>query len=159
MFAASLVERLLEAAPVARLAQIDDRGNAQALPFVFVRLADALWSPVDGKPKRHARLSRLTWITERPEVCVLVDHYGEDWSQLWWLKLYCHAEIFRENHPQWNQAVAALTKKYAQYADISLFSGNPTMIRLQWREWKSWAAGGVTSVEAWLAAEKTARWR
>lgn len=158
MFSAALVERILDTAPVARLAQIDDRGEAQALPFVFARVADALWSPVDGKPKRHARLSRLAWIAERPEVCVLIDHYGADWSQLWWLKLYCRAEVFRGDHPQWESAAAALAEKYAQYGDIPIFSGDPTMIRLQWREWKSWSAAAA-GVEAWLAAEKTAQRR
>jgi len=87
VFSTSLVERLLDAVPVARLAQIDHRGGVHALPFVFTRVGCALWSPVDGKPKNHARLSRLAWIEEHPEVCVLVDHYGPDWSGLWWIKL------------------------------------------------------------------------
>jgi PPOX class probable F420-dependent enzyme len=151
MFASTLVERILDTASVARLAQIDDRGAAQALPFVFARVADALWSPVDGKPKRHPRLSRIAWIAKRPEVCVLVDHYGEDWSQLWWLKLYCRAEVCHDVHPGWQRAAAALREKYAQYAEVPLFSGDPTMIRLQWHDWKSWSAGGV---EGWLATEK-----
>ena len=156
MFPHSLVKRVMDVAPIARLAQIDDLGEAQVLPFVFVRTANALWSPVDGKPKRHARLTRLDWVAHHPNVCVLIDHYCETWSELWWLKLYCHAAIFRGDHPQWKHASAALVDKYPQYADIPLFSGEPTMIRFQWREWKSWSAGGEKSVEAWLEDENTA---
>jgi PPOX class probable F420-dependent enzyme len=157
VFPAALVDRILDTAPVGRLAQIDDRGAAQALPFVFARVAGALWSPVDGKPKRHARLRRLAWIAEHPEVCVLIDHYGEDWSQLWWLKLYCRAEVHHDGHPVWPRAANALRDKYAQYAQTPLFAGEPTMIRLQWRDWRSWSAGGAGVVEAWLQREAAAR--
>lgn len=157
MFAKNIVERIADAAPVARLGQLDEEGHPQALPFVFARTGDALWSPVDGKPKKHARLSRLAWIAKHPEVCVLVDHYADDWSRLWWLKLYCHAEVFRGSHPEWEQAITKLGQKYDQYAATAMFSGDPTMIRFEWREWKSWSAGGDAAVLAWLKSETRAQ--
>ena len=151
MFTIGLVERVLDKAPVARLAQIDDGGRAQVLPFVFVRVDRTLWSPVDAKPKKHARLSRLAWIAARPEVCVLVDYYGEDWSRLWWLKLYARAEVIRNAHPQRERAIAGLAQKYDQYPATPMFYGEPTMIRMQWHAWKAWSASGTAAVEAWLA--------
>lgn len=156
MFAPELVDRILDNVPVGRLAQIDDRGHAQGLPFVFGRVGNALWSPVDGKPKKRASLERLDWIAAHPEVCVVVDHYCEDWSQLWWLKLYCHGEVVRGTHAEWEQAVGVLETKYPQYATVPLFSGEPTMIRLERLEWKSWSVGGPGVVEAWLNREYAA---
>ncbi len=153
MFVEDLVERIADAAPVGRLAQIDGHGFPQALPFVFARVGNALWSPVDGKPKKHARLSRLDWIAAHPDVCVLIDHYDADWSQLWWLKLYCRAEVFRHAHSEWEQATRVLAQKYGQYEQTPMFSGDPTMIRFEWREWKSWSAGGEATVFEWLANE------
>ena len=156
MFVEDLVERIVDAAPVGRLAQIDGHGSPQALPFVFARVGNALWSPIDGKPKKHARLSRLDWIAAHPDVCVLIDHYDDDWSQLWWLKLFCRAEVFRHAHPEWEQATGVLTQKYGQYAQTPMFSGDPTMIRFEWREWKSWSAAGEVAVLEWLANESPA---
>ena len=82
------VWRILDDAPVARLGQIDSRDGVQAIPFVFARVNDRIFSPVDGKPKRHAKLARLTWLDKYPNVTVLIDNYEADWSQLWWLRLY-----------------------------------------------------------------------
>jgi PPOX class probable F420-dependent enzyme len=144
---------------VARLAQIDNQGRVQVLPFVFARVGSALWSPVDGKPKKHARLSRLDWIAEHAEVCVLIDHYAADWTRLWWLKLYCRAEVHRGEHLEWEQAETALMEKYPQYAETPLYAGDPTMIRFECRKWKSWSADGGANAAAWLEAEVAARRR
>jgi PPOX class probable F420-dependent enzyme len=150
MFPRSLVERLIDKCPVGRLGQIDMQGHAQALPFVFARASGALWSPIDGKPKNNAALDRLAWVTEHPNVCVLIDHYGEDWSSLWWLKLFCHAVVHHTAHPDWDAAARALAIKYPQYAETPMFFGNPTMIRFEIDSWKSWAAGGEPQVQQWL---------
>ena len=147
MFSADLVNRILDRSPIARLGQLDIEHKAQALPFVFARLDGELWSPIDGKPKRSAKLDRLAWIEAEPEVCVLIDHYEADWSKLWWLKLYCHADIHHADHPRFHQASAALEKKYPQYRDVAMFFGTPTMIRFEYRRWKSWASNAEAEVE------------
>jgi len=151
VFSSALVEHFLDTAPVARLAQIDPDGQAHALPFVFARIGRSLWSPVDGKPKRHARLSRLNWIGERPEVCVLVDEYVSDWTRLWWLKVFCRAEVVRGEHRDWHSAETALAEKYPQYGSIPMFAGEPTMVRFEIVEWRSWAAAGDAALEQGLA--------
>ncbi|MFT4563127.1 MAG: PPOX class probable F420-dependent enzyme [Gammaproteobacteria bacterium] len=151
MFAQSLVEQLIDKCPVARLGQTDVRGHAQVLPFVFARAGGALWSPIDGKPKKNSELDRLTWVAEHPDVCVLIDHYSEDWSSLWWLKLFCRAVVYRTHHADWDEASRALAIKYPQYAETPMFFGNPTMIRFEIDSWKSWAAGGESRVQQWLS--------
>lgn len=142
MFSPELVERILDTAPVARLAQNDLDGGPQALPFVFTRIERSLWSPIDGKPKKHAKLSRLEWIAAAPQVLVLVDHYADDWTQLWWLKLLGHASVVGEREAGWEEAVHGLTAKYPQYRQTPMFAGEPTMVRIEIAHWKSWASSG-----------------
>jgi PPOX class probable F420-dependent enzyme len=155
VFSKSTVERILDRFPVARLGQLDDAGLAQALPFVFVRAAGALWSPIDGKPKKRAALDRIGWIENHPDVCILVDHYEADWTKLWWLKLFCDGRVIRGSHEHWSAAVGALAAKYPQYPDVPMFIGEPTMLRFEIKRWKSWAAQGDEALEAWLASEPT----
>lgn len=151
MFTAQLVRQILDTAPVARLGQLDNVGAAQALPFVFSRLGTSLWSPIDGKPKRSAKLDRLSWLAEHPQVCILVDHYEADWSQLWWLKLFAQAEIVREPHTDWEQVTALLAEKYPQYRDTEMFLDVPTMVRFDYSRWKSWAAAGDVALQRRLS--------
>ena len=147
MFSDALIERILDRSEVARLAQLDNDASVQALPFVFVRYNNALWSPIDGKPKRTARLSRLDWIAHYPKVCVLIDEYAHDWQALWWLKLYGMASIEHEDHIDWGGAADGLARKYPQYEKTPMFLGVPTMIRFQWDRCRSWAAAGDTAME------------
>lgn len=146
MFSADLVDRILDTTPVARLALKDLSGAPQALPFVFARVAHSLWSPIDGKPKKRARLSRLEWIAADPGVLVLVDHYEDDWTQLWWLKLSGHATVVDAQEPGWDEAVGGLARKYPQYRQTPMFAGSPTMVRIEITHWKSWASGGESAL-------------
>lgn len=146
MFNVDLVERILDTTPVACLAQKDLGGAPQALPFVFARVARSLWSPIDGKPKKHARLSRLEWIAADPQVLVLVDHYEDDWTRLWWLKLAGQATVVNAQEPGWSEAVSGLAKKYPQYDETPMFIGTPTMMRIEIQHWKSWASSGESAL-------------
>lgn len=146
MFSTQLVHRILDASPVARLAQIDEHGGPQALPFVFFRSGNALWSPIDGKPKKNARLDRIEWIRKRPDVLVLIDHYDGDWSRLWWVKLFGEADVVGESVTGWELAVEGLGQKYPQYNEIPMFTGVPTMIRIDISRWKSWSAAGDAAI-------------
>ena len=140
------VWRILDDAPVARLGQIDSRDGVQAIPFVFARVNDRLFSPVDGKPKRHAKLARLTWLDKYPNVTVLIDNYEADWSQLWWLRLYGVGTSVGEEHPDWPQCVNELQRKYPQYEQIPMFQHEPTMMCITIERWTAWAfsPGGIS---------------
>jgi PPOX class probable F420-dependent enzyme len=65
-------------------ATIDPDGRPHLVPIVFVLDGQRLYSAVDAKPKRSRRLRRVANARERPDVTVLVDHYEDDWSRLWW---------------------------------------------------------------------------
>src|SRR5205823_9040776 len=63
-------------ARVARLATTDPDGRPHLVPIVFAVDGDTLYSAVDDKPKRSRRLRRIENARARPDVTVLVDHYG-----------------------------------------------------------------------------------
>ena len=101
-----------EHARVARLATVDPEGRPHVVPICFVLEGDVLYTAVDEKPKRTRALQRLRNIEANPRVEVLIDHWDEDWSQLWWVRLRGTARIVEDR-----RAVELLTAKYPQYAE------------------------------------------
>jgi PPOX class probable F420-dependent enzyme len=145
---------LLDAMPVARLALNDLDGLPEALPIVFARVDDSLWSPIDGKPKGPAgAMGRLARLAHSPKVMLVLDHYTEDWSDLWWLRLRAEAEIIVGKHPEWLPAVDALAAKYPQYQVTPMLKDEPTMLRFTWQAINWWGARGKEGIEDWLRAE------
>lgn len=146
-----LLHALLDAMPVGRLALSAADGGPEALPIVFARVGDCLYSPIDGKPKRGGvRLGRLARLEQSPRVMLVLDHYADDWSALWWLRLRATSEIVGEKHPDWQAAEAALAVKYPQYRTTPMFVGEPTLIRLPWSAVAWWAAAGLDGIVRWL---------
>jgi PPOX class probable F420-dependent enzyme len=99
-----------EEARVARLATVDASGRPHLVPICFAIEGDTLYTAVDEKPKRTQRLQRLANIEANPTVEVLIDHYEDDWSLLWWVRLRGVARIVEDPH-----AVELLVAKYPQY--------------------------------------------
>jgi PPOX class probable F420-dependent enzyme len=111
----------LAASRVGRLATVRADGGIDVVPFVFaLDVAGRIVSAVDHKPKRHQRLQRLDNIRAVPQVTVLVDHYEEDWSALWWVRARGVAEVVDadgDRDADHAAAVDALVAKYPQYRD------------------------------------------
>ena len=107
-------EARLAAAQVARLATIDPDGRPHLVPIVFALAGDTLYSAVDRKPKRSQRLRRIENARARPDVTILVDHYEDDWSRLWWIRLRGRARVL-DDGPERERALALLAEKYPQY--------------------------------------------
>ena len=101
-------------APVARLATGDLDGRPHLVPCCFALEGDTAYSVVDHKPKRSTALRRLDNIRANPSVCLLVDHYEDDWSRLWWVRFDGRARVL-DGGPEHASAVALLCAKYAQY--------------------------------------------
>ena len=109
--------RLLADTPSAVLATLDDDGSPHLVPFVYAVLEDgSLISAVDTKPKRSRSLRRLDNIRRDPRVSVLVDHYEDDWSRLWWVRADGTAVVRDEAPPGHDR----LVERYRQYRDQSL---------------------------------------
>ena len=101
-------------ARVARLATVDPDGRPHLVPFCFALDQDTLYSAVDAKPKTTTALRRLANVSARPDVTVLVDHYEEDWTRLWWVRLRGRARVV-EAGPELARGLELLAAKYGQY--------------------------------------------
>jgi PPOX class probable F420-dependent enzyme len=121
---------------VARLATTDPDGRPHLVPIVFVLLGDTLYTAVDEKPKRSRTLRRIENARERPEVTVLVDHYEDDWTQLWWVRLRGRSRVLDEGDEA-ARALAALTAKYEQYRETP--PGLP-VLAVDLVDWRGWSA-------------------
>jgi PPOX class probable F420-dependent enzyme len=106
----------LTAARVARLATIDPDGRPHLVPIVFALDGDTLYSAVDRKPKRSRTLRRIENARTRPDVTIIVDHYEDDWSGLWWIRLRGRARVLDDGAER-ERALALLAEKYPQYRD------------------------------------------
>jgi PPOX class probable F420-dependent enzyme len=100
------------AARVARLATADLDGVPHVVAMTFAVVGDTIFSAVDHKPKRTTALRRLANVRANPVVSVLVDHYEDDWSALWWARADGRARVLEDGD---EAAVAALVARYEQY--------------------------------------------
>ena len=65
-----------------------------------------------------------------------VDHYSDDWTTLWWVRLDGNARIVGREEAEVAAALAALTAKYPQYqADPP---AGP-LVRVDITRWSSWS--------------------
>jgi len=106
-------QHLLDAR-VARLATIDPRGKPHLVPVTFAVERDTIYFAVDSKPKRTTDLQRLRNIAANPSVCMLADHYEEDWTHLWWVRVDGTARIL-EDAAQAGHGLDLLAARYPQY--------------------------------------------
>ena len=104
----------LTSARVARLATIDPDGRPHLVPIVFALDGHTLYSAVDRKPKRSTTLRRMENARARPDVTILVDHYEDDWSRLWWIRLRGRARVLDHGEER-DRALELLQEKYPQY--------------------------------------------
>ena len=78
---------------VAQLATVNADGIPHLVPIVFAVSHDVIYTAVDAKRKSSQRLRRMANIEANPAVSLIVDHYDEDWSQLWWVRADGLAQI------------------------------------------------------------------
>lgn len=132
-------------ARVARLATVAVDGAPHLVPVTFALLTsaehpDTVVFAIDHKPKSTLRLQRLRNIARNPSVSLLVDHYADDWSDLWWVRADGRAAELADASVR-AAAVAALVAKYPQYAERPP-AGPAVEIRV--RRWTGWSAGPPT---------------
>lgn len=129
------LRQLVADARVARLATVRPDGGPHIVPITFALEANTLVTVLDHKPKTTANLQRLRNIEAHPAASVIVDHYDDDWTQLWWVRADGSARIVREG-PDYDAAVILLAAKYAPYRDVP-----PTgpVIIVSIDRWRSWS--------------------
>jgi PPOX class probable F420-dependent enzyme len=106
--------RQAQAERVARLATVDAKGHPHVVPICFVLVDQTLYFAIDAKPKSTTNLKRLRNIAANPAVSILVDHYEEDWSRLWWVRFDGNARVVTEE-AEIVRAMDLLVQRYAQY--------------------------------------------
>jgi PPOX class probable F420-dependent enzyme len=107
-------ERVAEAR-VGRLGTVTTDGRPHLVPCCYVLVGDTVYSAVDAKPKASRSLRRLANIRDNGRASLLVDHYVEDWSTLWWVRLDGGGRVI-ESGDERDRALASLVAKYPQYA-------------------------------------------
>jgi PPOX class probable F420-dependent enzyme len=122
------------AEPVARLATVAADGTPHLVPVVFAVHGDTVFTAVDGKPKSTQRLKRLANIEHNPRVSLLVDHYADDWTALWWIRADGAAAVLHDS-PAHSLAHRLLRAKYPQYQTVSL---DGPVIEISVGRWSSW---------------------
>ena len=77
------------------LSTVHEERGVDAVPVVFAAVDDRrLAIPIDTvKAKSTTRLQRLANIDRDPRCVLLVDHYDDDWSQLWWVRVHAQASV------------------------------------------------------------------
>ncbi len=121
----------------ARSARLATGGHSGAhiVPIVFAVVGDQIVTAIDHKPKKTRQLRRLTNIAVDPRVAVIVDHYDDDWDQLWWVRADGRATVLSPHEAK--DQVDVLVAKYPQYQDRR---PDGPVILIDVQRWRSWQA-------------------
>lgn len=133
MDAATMRSRLA-AARVARLATVTAGGRPHVVPCCFALDGDTVYSAVDAKPKSTLALRRLANLRATGRASLLVDHYDEDWSALWWVRVDGRGRVV-EGGPEHDRALATLAAKYDQYRRQTPPGPVVALDVTSWRAW------------------------
>ena len=132
---AAVWARLAEAR-VGRLATVDPAGRPHVVPVGFVLDGRVLYWAVDHKPKASRHLRRLDNLAANPSAELVVDHYQEDWTGLWWVRVRMDARVLPEGEEA-ERALDALVTKYPQYRGRR---PEGPVVRMDVRSWTAWSA-------------------
>ena len=123
------------AARVARLATTNPDGTPHVVPVVFALSGQTVWTAVDEKPKTTTALRRLDNVRARPRLSLLVDHYADDWSALWWVRADGTGTVL--DAAEAGDGLTTLVAKYEQYQRRP--PPGP-VLRIEVTRWVSWSA-------------------
>ena len=153
--------RLVADAPVGRLATVTADGRPHVVPCCFVLrgsdlqpsdlqpsesqpsdppFGETVYSVVDGKPKSTMALKRLDNVRATGGASLVVDHYDDDWAQLWWVRVDGEASVL-EAGEEWQLAIDALGAKYRQYRE---HPPTGSVLRIAVTGWSDWTASPIT---------------
>jgi PPOX class probable F420-dependent enzyme len=104
-------------ARVGHLATVSAGGQPHVVPCCFALGGNSVYSAVDAKPKSTVRLQRIRTLEANPAAALIVDHYDDDWTVLWWVRIDGTGRILGAG-PEFEQALDLLTAKYPQYREV-----------------------------------------
>lgn len=134
----TLRRQRLTGARSAVLGTVRPDGDPHLVPccFVFSEEPDTIYSAIDGKPKSTTALQRLANIEANPTASLLIDHFEEDWSALWWVRVDGDARVISTG-PEYATAIDRLAEKYQQYRDAR---PDGAVVVIDVNRWRSWSA-------------------
>jgi PPOX class probable F420-dependent enzyme len=124
-------------ARVARLATVDADGRPHLVPIAFAVDGETIYHAVDHKPKRTRDLRRLANIEANPAVAVLVDHYDDDWSALWWVRADGAGRVIEADTAEGSAAIDRLVERYEQYRERR---PEGPVVAVDVARWSGWSA-------------------
>lgn len=130
-----LRDRVIQAR-AARLSTVRPDGHPHIVVITFALDGDTIVTAIDHKPKTTTALQRLKNIDARPVASILIDHYEDDWSRLWWVRADGTAKIETEGPPR-ARAIERLADKYSPYRE---HPPHGPVIAVTVDRWASWSA-------------------
>ena len=91
---------------MARLGTVDAEAGPTWSPAASPSTATSPTRSSTTSRSARPALRRLDNIAANPAVCLLVDHYEDDWSRLWWVRFDGLARVL-EDGPEHASAIAA----------------------------------------------------
>ncbi len=127
--------------PVAHLATVRPDGGPHVVPIVFALAGQTIYTAVDHKPKRTQQLQRLANLRHDPRCSVLVDHYDDDWTALWWVRADGSAVVV-DRPPAGHPGVVALVGRQHHYG-----SRRPEgpLVAITVERWTGWSSAARPS--------------
>ena len=128
----AIAEERFAHARIGRLATVTAAGRPHIVPVCFALHDGVVYTAVDAKPKATTALARLDNVRASGRASLIVDHYEEDWTQLWWVRVEGPAEVLQSA-----PAIDALAAKYEQYREAR---PDGPVIAIAPERWRSWVA-------------------
>ena len=116
------------------LATLTTEGRPHIVPCCFVLDDETVYSAVDAKPKSTLALRRLQNVRAHPSCSLLVDHYAEDWADLWWVRVDGSGRVI-ERGDERAHALDLLEAKYWQYRETTPPGAVVALDIARWRMW------------------------
>jgi PPOX class probable F420-dependent enzyme len=134
---------VVQAHRIGHLATAESSGEPHLVPICFVYDGHAIYSAIDHKPKRRTGygMKRIRNIVENPRVAFLIQHYEEDWQQLYYVLIRGTATIL-DSGLERQRALLLLEDKYIQYRERQLAQGDGLVIKIVPESIQRW--GGRT---------------
>jgi len=129
-----VARRRVAAARVGRLATITPEGRPHIVPCCFVLDDETVYSAVDAKPKSTLALRRLQNVRAHPSCSLLVDHYAEEWADLWWVRVDGPGRVIEQGDER-GHALDLLKAKYWQYREATPPGAVVALDIAHWRMW------------------------
>ena len=121
-------------AKVAHLATVRPDGTPHVVPCCFVLDRDTIYSAIDAKSKSALKLQRLENLRRHSAAAVLVDHYDDDWAELWWVRADGRARVIDDGEEH-ERAKSLLEDKYLQYRNLAIPGAVIAVAVEHWRGW------------------------